>query len=281
MADRIETLDRSTVQHGRENDRIYLIRLSEQDLPEIVGKMHNLAVSKGYGKIFVKVPQHAQDLFLDDGYEREAGIPGFFGGREDAVFMGKFLKNERKEDPLREETKKVLETAMGRKQVESTALESGFEFTECIPEDAEEIASIYRRVFSTYPFPIDEAGYIEKTMQQHTEYYGVRHNGSFVSLSSAEMYPEYECVEMTDFATLPAYRGKKLALYQLFAMGGKMSSCGYITAYTIARALSYGMNITFARAGYEYGGTLVNNTNIAGRLESMNIWYRILSPGIQ
>jgi hypothetical protein len=47
---------------------------------------------------------------------------------------------------------------------------------------------------------------------------------------------------------------------------------GLKTAYTIARALSYGMNITFAKMGYTYSGTLVNNTNISGRLESMNVW---------
>lgn len=279
MADKIERLGRSTIQHGRENDRIYLVRLSEQDLPEIVDEMYNLAVSKGYGKIFVKVPQHSEELFLDNGYIREGMIPGFFKGREDAVFMGNFLKDERKTDPLRKEAKKVLEAALSREQVESTDLESGFEFKECTPDDAAEIASIYRRVFSTYPFPIHDPAYIEKTMQQHTNYYGVRHKGFFVSLSSAEMYPEYACVEMTDFATLPAYRGKKLALYQLFSMGNKMGTRGYITAYTIARAVSYGMNITFARAGYEYGGTLVNNTNIAGRLESMNIWYRTTAAG--
>jgi hypothetical protein len=36
------------------------------------------------------------------------------------------------------------------------------------------------------------------------------------------------------------------------------------------------MNITFARAGYRYAGTLVNNTQICGQLESMNVWYKPL-----
>ncbi len=55
-----------------------------------------------------------------------------------------------------------------------------------------------------------------------------------------------------------------------------MPSRGIRTAYTIARAVSYGMNITFARCGYQYGGRLVNNTDIAGSLESMNVWYKTL-----
>ncbi|MDD2310679.1 MAG: hypothetical protein PHH91_13970, partial [Desulfuromonadaceae bacterium] len=42
-------------------------------------------------------------------------------------------------------------------------------------------------------------------------------------------------------------------------------------------AYSFGMNITFARDGYSFGGTLTNNTNISGSLESMNVWYKTLS----
>lgn len=49
----------------------------------------------------------------------------------------------------------------------------------------------------------------------------------------------------------------------------------YKTAYTIARA--YGINITFAKSGYEYGGMLINNTQIAGGIESMNVWYKSLT----
>ena len=60
---------------------------------------------------------------------------------------------------------------------------------------------------------------------------------------------------------------------------GKSIVAGYLTGYTIARALSPGMNITFARAGYRFGGLLWNNTQICGRLEPMNIWYKSLRPG--
>jgi hypothetical protein len=36
------------------------------------------------------------------------------------------------------------------------------------------------------------------------------------------------------------------------------------------------MNATFAKAGYSFGGTLINNTNISGDIESMNVWYKNL-----
>jgi hypothetical protein len=46
------------------------------------------------------------------------------------------------------------------------------------------------------------------------------------------------------------------------------------TLYTIARSHSAGMNITFAKKGYLFGGTLINNTDISGKIESMNVWYK-------
>ena len=51
---------------------------------------------------------------------------------------------------------------------------------------------------------------------------------------------------------------------------------GMHTAFSIARALSLAMNTLFSRRGYTYGGTLVNNTNIAREIESMHVWYKRL-----
>jgi putative beta-lysine N-acetyltransferase len=81
---------------------------------------------------------------------------------------------------------------------------------------------------------------------------------------------------MTDFATLPDGRGRGIALSLLALMEQDPKVRTMRTAYTIARSLSPGMNITFAKAGYAYGGTLTNNTDISGSIESMNIWYKPL-----
>jgi hypothetical protein len=57
-------------------------------------------------------------------------------------------------------------------------------------------------------------------------------------------------------------------------MEKEMDKKGILTLYTIARAASYGMNTVFARLGYEFTGKLVQNTNISGNLENMNVWYK-------
>ena len=51
---------------------------------------------------------------------------------------------------------------------------------------------------------------------------------------------------------------------------------GINLAYATARSLSYPVNTIFTRGGYFYGGTLVNNANICGSFESLNVWYKPL-----
>jgi putative beta-lysine N-acetyltransferase len=141
-------------------------------------------------------------------------------------------------------------------------------------EEAPLLAGLYREVFASYPFPVHDSAYIRETMDADVAYFGAFRDGRLVAASSAEMDPATSSAEMTDFATLPGETGKGLAGALLAAMEQDMPRQGISTLYTIARAFSHGMNITFARAGYEYGGTLVNNTDIFGRIESMNLWHK-------
>ena len=81
---------------------------------------------------------------------------------------------------------------------------------------------------------------------------------------------------MTDFAVLPEYRGQNLAFRLLVKMEQEMKYANIKTVYTIARLKVPGMNKTFLKSGYKFTGTLLNNTNIGGSIESMNIYYKHL-----
>ena len=114
-------------------------------------------------------------------------------------------------------------------------------------------------------------------MRSHVAYFSVEIDGRLQALSSSEMDVDGQNTEMTDFATLPESLGQGLAALLLASMEVDSAERGIKTAYTIARAVSPGMNITFARLGYEFGGQLVNNTQISGSIESMNVWYKPLN----
>lgn len=279
MIDNIITLGKSLVQHGTYNDRIYLMKLSKDDFPKIITKLDNLALQQKYSKIFVKIPDYAKDTFLAKGYELEASIPKFYQGSQTAFFMSKYLSETRKEMSNEDEINNVLRIAKSKysdKETQPVSLAKDFFARECLQSDISAITQLYTMVFETYPFPIHNSDYIAQTMDDNVVYFGVWHNQSLVALASSEMDLIASNVEMTDFATLPEYQGHNLSVYLLQIMEQEMTTRGIKTAYTIARSLSYGMNITFAKMCYSYSGTLINNTNISGSLESMNVWYKDL-----
>jgi len=276
--DSIETIDNSLVQHGPVNDRIYLMKVSGQDLPDLLPKLDALAEEQDYSKIFAKAPLQVKSLFEEYDYVQEAVVPNFYNGESDGVFLAKFIDPQREIDPAQEKIDGIIEIAQVK--AEAAALEACEPVCDVRPAekcDAQALADIYRQVFESYPFPIHETDYVLETMDSHVRYFGAFDNGRLVAASSAEMDPASQNVEMTDFATLPEYRGQGLAQHLLGVMESDMRSCGMKTGYTIARALSAGMNVTFAKSGYQFVGTLTNNTNICGQIESMNVWYKQLN----
>ena len=278
LLDVCETVSHSSIQHGPHSNRVYLMKLDKRDMPEMLQHLDELANLKGYTKLFAKIPSSQADAFLENGYQKEASVPGFYMGKEDAVFLGKYLDRERSQIQNFETIKQNLELTNEKTRTpkKANSLPKDFTLITCQPAHAEEMAQIYKVVFPTYPFPIHNPDYLCETMESHIDYFAVKHRGKLVALSSAEMDKTNQNVEMTDFATLPDYLGNSLARHLLHEMEEAMRKRDMRTAYTIARALSPGMNITFGNLGYQYGGTLINNTQISGAIESMNVWHKRL-----
>ncbi|MBN2110265.1 MAG: putative beta-lysine N-acetyltransferase [Methanosarcinaceae archaeon] len=277
MTDKVEALGNSLIQHGSFNNRVYLMHLSPPDHASILDDLEKIARDNRYSKIFAKIPSCLKEDFLSSGYREEAHVPGFFGGGEDASFMCKYFTGSRMLDEDARSNKEVLETALSRDSEDGVVLPGmNASCMLCTAEDVESMAQVYRKVFATYPFPIHDPSYLLATMSENVLYFCIKENDSIVALASCEMDIENRNVEMTDFATLPGFRGRGSSRYLLSRMEEEMSCRGMITSYTIARACSFGMNIVFSRNSYGYAGTLVKNTNIAGKLENMNVWYKTL-----
>ncbi len=274
MTDHIESIGGSVVQHGPANARIYLMKLDPADLPGLFDTLDQMASRHGYTKIFAKVPSTLFPAFRDRGFELEAEIPRFFGG-DAAVFLGRFLDPKRAVERRPKLVRKNLELAMAKA---GQGTRSGrARIQEMGPDDAPEMADLYKVVFATYPFPIHDPDYLRETMRTHVRYFGIRREDRIVALASAEMDRSSSSVEMTDFATDPTFRGHGHAARILAHMDEQVAADGLRTAFTIARAYSAGMNITFAKLGYGFAGTLTSNTDISGQIESMNVWYKSLA----
>ena len=273
--DTVTELLGATIQHGKLNDRIYLMSLREAEPTHLIPAMKSLANAEGYTKIFAKVPASKAAPFYDAGFRREAEVAGFFNGREDAVFVCAYLDEERRVSPVQKEIDAVASHATHVERIALAPL-TGVTLRQATEADIPQMAALYRTVFRSYPFPIHDPGYLRETMTSHVDYFLVEENKTVAALSSAEMDLDNRNVEMTDFATHEAYRGRRLAVHLLAHMEQAMKARGMACAYTIARAISYPMNLTFARLGYDHGGLLTNNTNISGQIETMAVWHKRL-----
>lgn len=277
MADVVAHIGGSLVQHGPFNNRIYLMRLDTADVHGLIATLENVALQNGYEKILAKIPATVWPVFKSRAYLKEAAIPGLFNGRIDGFFIAKYFAASRQGDPLAAEPPSAWVTGGARPTGRiGGGRRSKPAVVACRASDAEEMSALYREVFRTYPFPIHQASYLERLIDEGVCYFGIRESNRLAAVAAAEIHPRAENVEMTDFATRPERRGQGLAGMLLRHMEGTVAKRGIKTAYTISRAGSAGMNRVFLRQGYHYGGWLTNNTQIGGGIESMLVWHKPL-----
>ncbi len=276
VIDKATQIGRSIIHHGKLNDRIYLMEYDSPSLEYMLHSLNQLARLHDYGKIVAKVRDGLKDGFITDGYEEEAVIPEYYKNGENCCFMSKYNHKHRKIVGHQSRIKEILSQLKSKNFQQLKAMDDGFYIRTLGKKDAVEMVGIYKEVFETYPFPIHQVEYLQQTMENNILYFGVFHRSRLVGISSCEMNKEEKNVEMTDFAILKAYRGKKLARHLLKSMEKAMKNMDMHVAYTIARSISFPMNATFLSEGYNYTGTLWNNTQISGDIESMNVWYKLL-----
>jgi len=278
MFDKVEKLNSATIQHGKANDRIYLMNIGNEPAQSLIDQMEKLALRHSYTKLFCKIPKKFITQFKKNNYQQEAYIPKFYNGKENVSFMSKFLDTSRGilTNEEKKSIKQIINISNSKRDSFNPGKRNNFNFKILNEDDIPVLKKVYLTVFASYPFPISQENYLLETMNNNIIYFGAFYKGKLVSASSAEMDSNSSNVEMTDFATLPDYRGNSLSVILLDEMEKEMRKKDIKTAYTIARALSAGMNITFAKMNYTYTGTLIHNTNISGSIESMNIWFKNL-----
>ncbi len=275
--DSVQTIKRSLIQHGSHNDRIYVMRFDPVNSRDLLYELETLARKNRYGKIFAKIPADEWRAFEESDFQIEAVIPGLYKGIIDGLFVAKFFHATRRQElnpDILDRVRHWTQTASANfKKHDSRKLP---EISTCRPSDAPEMSALYKQVFQTYPFPIGDPAYLQHMMNAGVPYYAIRESGRIAALAAAEIDGDHQNAEMTDFATLPKWRGQGFAGVLLNHMERSAGERGIKTVYTIARAASTGMNAVFQNRGYRYSGLLINNSQICGAIQSMTIWHKHL-----
>ncbi|TYO95075.1 putative beta-lysine N-acetyltransferase [Desulfallas thermosapovorans] len=243
------------------------------DAAELVRFINDLCNANGLEKIiFPAREEHYNDL-KKLGFYLEGRIEGYFNGST-AYFLTAYLDQRRAcSDCLPgylEQTKHILSRPLKK----PAPLPPGYGY--CTPSngDIPALTGIFKQVFATYPSPVDQPDYLAAVLGKTALFKAVKKGRQIVSVAAAEVNWANDNAEITNCATLPDCRGAGFMLGLIEELEKECLDRGINCLYSMARASSYGMNLVFHRLGYRFRGTLINNCNISGGYEDMNIWVK-------
>ncbi len=266
---------RMNVYIDRHNQRVKLLEY-EGDAGRTADRLIELCRDYNMGKVICTIPETDSEVFVNRGYVPEGVISRYFRG-EPARCVSYFGQTQRAVSRHTEKEDAIIEKAREVKGQYSNSEEPGFIVRTPTGDDAEEMAGLFGTVFKTYPTPMDSAEYIRKVIGKQVMFKVVEYQGRIVSAASADMNIRYLNAEITDCATLEEFRGRGLLSGLIYQIEQRLKEEGFIALYSLSRALSAGINIVLSKHGYEYAGRLINNCNIMGKFEDMNIWEKSIN----
>ncbi|PJH94069.1 putative beta-lysine N-acetyltransferase [Bacillus sp. SN1] len=264
----------AVLDHDDFNKRIRVVRYDgaiEKALPDIVAA----AKEEDAEKIIVYTKQHdeavlAKHLFVPEGF-----LKGYYLGHS-ACLMVRYLTEKRRQTDSYIEEQETIEALYRTAPHHHSETIPVFTMRKAETNDMYQLSMLYKKVFRTYPTPVFDPAYIEKTMNENTMYYLMFDHDRLISAASADSNPGLGHAEITDCAVLPEYRGRSLTSLLIEALEKEMAEKDIFHVFSLARAASFGMNAVLYHSGYQYGGRLINNCYIAEGLENMNIWCKHL-----
>lgn len=265
-----------TVHLDKQNHRI---RVDDYlgDFSKVLERAEKIARSENADKLIIKGRREHFTRLLENGYRFEASIDGYFLG-SDCLFFSKFLTDERKISKHWTEEDGIIKSVFHLKGPGRTVSPpKAYVLKKMDHSDAAGLSMLYKSVFQIYPTPLNNPDYIIQTMNDGTIYYGFIYDGHVVSAASAEVNAFYKNAELTDCATLKEHRKHGLMKILLERLEQELIDNGIFCSYSIARALSFGMNAVLYQLGYAYRGRLVNNVFIYDKIENMNVWVKDLA----
>ncbi len=278
MYDTLEKINGATIGHGKTHDRVYLMQSEADNWDTTIKNLKHIADEKGYSKILGRIPEGAKAHFESKGYGVEAEVPGMFHGVKPGFFISDFPNRQRAHCDAYElrtlqSIKSIAFAAKKPSEDPHLRLPSHYDIRALDPCDIPIMVDLHKKVFSTYSIPISEADYLLKMTTKDFKFFGLFHHKALLITAILKINEKESNIEIVDFATHPDFKGQNLSYYLVQKIKKYGFENDYKHIYSLVRATSYGLNITFSKHGFMLGGTLLNNTVIRGHLESMNVWY--------
>jgi putative beta-lysine N-acetyltransferase len=257
------------------SDRIRCDHPAVGDKGETLGRaLLARARERGRGRVVAMASEATAAGLRRVGFAVEGRMPGFYRGRGDCVVLGAYPDAQRGELAQPDRVAEVRRILHDKGGVRASAPE--VDTRRATPADAPAIAELLGDTFAHYPTPSSDPAYVKQAIEGGVPFRLVTDGDEIESCASADLVRSAETAELTDCATRPAARGRGHMQAILGDLMDDLREMDYPTAFTLARASVPGVNLAFARLGFELRGTMPRSCRIGEGIEDMNIWSRPL-----
>lgn len=271
----METIREEITDLGVYND-VFNKRLKINHCSEItsykLNEIKKYAKEIGTGKIIGYCKSENWEPYIENGFVIEGVISNFFSGKT-ALIMSFFVDKKRSKLKSINDKNKIIKMCREKSNTFNlTNKSTGYHIRNAVEGDAKEMAELFGRIFKTYPTPMHDAEFIVDKMRDNVLYKVAVGKEGILGVTSAEMDFENHNAEITDCVVNPEFESKGLLSEMVYFLEKDLIKMGFISLYSLARATSYGINIVLSKHNYRYSGRMINNCNICGGFEDMNLW---------
>ncbi|MFB5660320.1 putative beta-lysine N-acetyltransferase [Alteribacillus sp. HJP-4] len=258
--------------------RIKIYKLPQKNkLKDFINILKEVSDIHKCDKVIFYVKKNEKEWLPSFSCSYEGRIEGFFNGEDAFIYSLFFIPSRNDATVLVKEENHILELAKQRRVVIKHApVPTGYKMRWAHADDVKQLAALYDTVFQSYPTPMNDPQFIREMMDCDVYFLVVEKGKEIVSACSADVQTEFQAAELSDCATKEEHRKKQLLSCQVAQLIPKVKQMDLKTIFSYSRSVSLGMNLVNAKHGFKYGGRMIQNSNIAGRLENMNIWYKRL-----
>jgi beta-lysine N6-acetyltransferase len=266
-------MDRAKVYIDYTNNRMKIVSI-ENISPQNIRRLVHFASKRHLDKIICNCNVKSYENFLKAGFKLEGIINGFFKGK-DAFYMSFFISNSRQVSTNSAKENLILKKSLSMQNTfVSKPYNLKYTIRQANENDIKDIVKLFSYVFSTYPSPIFDEEYLKRIMNKNVLYKVAVYNNKIISICSANLDKENLNAKISDCATYPSYRGKGIMSNIIYSLESDLKDMGYMTLYSLSRAICPSINFIFSKHNYKFKGKLINNCNICGGFEDMNLWVK-------
>jgi putative beta-lysine N-acetyltransferase len=245
-------------------------KLDLKDIEEVI----DYSKKNKFTKILVNSKLVNIKGYIGCGFLMEGFIKGFFKG-EDACCLSYFLNKDRNFSLNKEKEDEIIRKCFeNTNKIKSNKNLKGLEIRTLLEDDILQMINLFKKVFKTYPTPVFDKNYLLSVIDKKILFKGIFENNILISMASADLDNDNLNCEITDCATNENYRGRGFLGILIDSLEEEVKERGYKCLYSLSRAINYGINSSLSKKGYYYCGRLVNNCDICGGFEDMNIWVK-------